>query len=322
MVRALARREAYMEAMTNPDPSTARAGFAALIGEPNAGKSTLTNALVGAKVSIVTHKVQTTRARVRGIATEGGAQIVLVDTPGLFRPRRGLDRAMVAAAWGGAMDADVVLLLVEAHRGLTDGVGAILDRLRDAPPRAPVWLVVNKIDRVKAEGLLALTAKLNDAFGFAATYMVSAGRGHGVGDLKRDLAAAMPEGPLLYPEDQVADLPVRMLAAEVTREKLTLRLHQELPYQLTVETEAWEERPDGSARVDQVVYVARDGHRGIVLGRKGETAKAVGQAARAELEEMLGHRVHLFLQVRVRPDWMGEAERLEAIGLDPREARA
>ena len=307
-------------------PTQTRAGFVALIGEPNAGKSTLTNAMVGAKVSIVTHKVQTTRARVRGIAMHDAdgvtAQLVLVDTPGLFRPRRRLDRAMIAAAWGGAADADVVVLLAEAHRGLTDGLRAILDRLTAEPPRAPVWLAINKIDRVKAEALLALTSALNEAFPFARTFMVSAEKGHGVADLKRDLAAAMPEGPLLYPEDQTADLPVRMLAAEVTREKLTLRLHQELPYQLTVETEGWEERRDGSVRVDQIVYVARDGHKGIVLGHKGETAKAVGQAARADLEEMLGQRVHLFLTVKVRPNWLDEAERFDAIGLDFRDGRA
>ena len=296
-----------------------RAGFAALIGEPNAGKSTLTNALVGAKVSIVTHKVQTTRARIRGVMMEGAAQVVIVDTPGLFRPRRRLDRAMVAAAWGGAADADVIVLLVEAHRGLTDGVRAILDRLAEAAPAAPVWLAINKIDRVKAEGLLALTQALNEAHAFAETFMISAEKGHGVGDLRAALAAAMPEGPHLYPEDQIADLPVRMIAAEITREKLTLRLHQELPYQLTVETEGWEERRDGSVRIDQVVYVARDGHKGIVLGHKGETAKAVGKAARAELKEFLGQEVHLFLQVKVRPNWLDEAERFDAMGLDFRD---
>ncbi|UWQ22897.1 GTPase Era [Jannaschia sp. W003] len=296
-----------------------RAGFAALIGEPNAGKSTLTNALVGAKVSIVTHKVQTTRARIRGVAMEGPAQIVIVDTPGLFRPRRRLDRAMVAAAWGGASDADVVVLMVEAHRGLTEGVRAILDRLAEAPPQAPVWLAINKIDRVKAEALLALSAELNESHPFAETFMISAERGHGVPALKAKLAAAMPEGPLLYPEDQIADLPVRMIAAEITREKLTLRLHQELPYQLTVETEAWEERPDGSVRIEQAIFVMRDGHKGIVLGHKGETAKAVGKAAREELAEFLGQKVHLFLHVRVRPNWLEESERYEAIGLDFRD---
>ncbi len=293
-----------------------RAGFVALIGEPNAGKSTLLNRMVGAKVSIVTHKVQTTRARIRGVAMHGAAQIVFVDTPGLFRPRRRLDRAMVAAAWSGASDADVIVLLIEAHRGLTEGVEAILASLEDRAPGQPVLLAINKIDRVEAPKLLALTEKMNQRYGFAATYLISAEKGHGVEDLKTDLAGRVPEGPWLYPEDQIADLPLRMIAAEITREKLTLRLHQELPYQLTVETEQWENRDDGSARIDQIIYVQRDGHKGIVLGKKGETTKAVGQAARQELEEFLGHRVHLFLQVKVRPGWLEEAERFDAMGLD------
>ncbi len=296
-----------------------RAGFVALIGEPNAGKSTLLNRMVGAKVSIVTHKVQTTRARIRGVAIEGAAQIVFVDTPGLFQPRRRLDRAMVAAAWGGAADADVVVLLIEAHRGLTDGVRAILDSLRDKVGGRPVALAINKIDRVKAESLLALSAEMNEAFPFVRTFMISAERGYGVDDLREWLAGELPEGPWLYPEDQIADLPMRMIAAEMTREKLTLRLHQELPYELTVETEAWEERPDGTARIDQIVYVARDGHKGIVLGKKGETIKAVSQAARAEIEEFLGRRVHLFLTVKVRPNWLDEAERYSEMGLDFRD---
>ncbi len=297
-----------------------RAGIVALIGEPNAGKSTLLNRMVGAKVSIVTHKVQTTRARIRGVAIEGAAQIVFVDTPGLFRPRRKLDRAMVAAAWSGASDADVVVLLVEAHRGVTEGVEAILGGLAERRVAGqPVLLAINKIDRVQADALLALTARLNDRFAFDATFLISAERGHGVADLKADLAGRMPEHPWLYPEDQIADAPMRSIAAEITREKLTLRLHQELPYQLTVETEEWEDREDGSARIDQVVYVIRDGHRGIVLGNRGETIKAVGKAARTELEEFLGHRVHLFLQVKVRPGWLEESERFDAIGLDYRD---
>ncbi len=294
-----------------------RAGFVALIGEPNAGKSTLLNRMVGAKVSIVTHKVQTTRARIRGVVIEGEAQIVFVDTPGLFQPRRRLDRAMVAAAWGGAADADVVVLLVEAHRGLTPGVQTILDALRAravAPQR--VALAINKIDRVKAEVLLGLSEKLNAAYPFARTFMISAEKGHGVDDLRHWLAGELPAGPWLYPEDQIADLPMRMIAAEITREKLTLRLHQELPYQLTVETETWDERKDGSVRIDQLIYVAREGHKGILLGRKGETIKAVGQAARAELEDFLGRKVHLFLQVKVRPGWLEDAERYGEMGLD------
>ncbi|MEM6276626.1 MAG: GTPase Era [Pseudomonadota bacterium] len=297
-----------------------RAGFVALIGEPNAGKSTLLNWMVGAKVSIVTHKVQTTRARIRGVALEGPAQIVFVDTPGIFRPRRRLDRAMVTAAWGGAADADVTVLLVEAHRGVTRGVREIIEALADKPGR--LALAINKIDRVEAPALLALTEELNGLRAFEETFMISAERGHGCGDLKAWLARQMPEGPWLYPEDQIADLPLRMIASEMTREKLTLRLHQELPYQLTVETEAWEERKDGSARIDQVIYVARDGHKGIVLGKKGETVKAVSQASRAELEEFLGRKCHLFLQVKVRPGWLEERERYSEMGLDFRDGEA
>jgi GTPase len=295
------------------DPT--RAGFVALIGEPNAGKSTLLNRMVGAKVSIVTHKVQTTRARIRGIAMAGRAQIVFVDTPGLFRPRRRLDRAMVAAAWGGAADADITVLLIEAHRGLTDGVQAILGALKDrGSPR--VALAINKIDRVKAEELLALSQKLNEAYPFERTFMISAEKGYGCEDLKDWLAGELPVGPWLYPEDQIADLPLRMIAAEVTREKLTLRLHEELPYQLTVETERWEERKDGSARIDQIIYVARDGHKGIILGKGGETLKAIGSLARADLMEFLERPVHLFLQVKVRPNWLEEKERYSEMGLD------
>ncbi|MBU3000645.1 MULTISPECIES: GTPase Era [Roseovarius] len=293
-----------------------RAGFIALIGEPNAGKSTLLNRMVGAKVSIVTHKVQTTRARIRGVALEGEAQLVFVDTPGLFKPRRRLDRAMVAAAWGGASDADVVVLLIEAHRGLTEGVERILEGLGDVTRGRPVALAINKIDRVKSEELLALTEKMNERHEFVETFMISAERGHGVDDLRKWLAEQLPEGPWLYPEDQIADLPMRMIAAEITREKLTLRLHQELPYQLTVETESWEERKDGTARIDQVIYVSRDGHKGIVLGHKGETMKAISKAAREELEEFLGRRVHLFTQVKVRPNWLDEAERYSEMGLE------
>jgi len=299
-----------------------RCGFVALIGEPNAGKSTLLNRMVGAKVSIVTHKVQTTRARIRGVAMEGASQIVFVDTPGLFRPRRRLDRAMVAAAWGGAADADVIVLMVEAHRGITAGVKAILDVLPERTIGRTLALAINKIDRVQAPALLALSRELNERQDFARTFMISAEKGHGVDDLRRWLAGEMPEGPWLYPEDQIADLPLRMIASEITREKLTLRLHEELPYQLTVETESWQEFKDGSVRIDQLVYVARDGHKGIVLGRKGETAKAVGQAARTELEQFLGQKVHLFLTVKVRPDWMEEAERYSEIGLDFRDGEA
>jgi GTPase len=294
-----------------------RAGFVALIGEPNAGKSTLLNRMVGAKISIVTHKVQTTRTRIRGVCMAGQSQIVFVDTPGLFRPRRRLDRAMVAAAWGGASDADIIVLLIEAHRGLTPGVQAVIDRIRDQIPQGvQVVLAINKIDRVKAEVLLALAQKMNEAFPFAETFMISAEKGYGVDKLKDWLAGQLPVGAWFYPEDQIADSPMRQIAAEMTREKLTLRLHEELPYQLTVETENWEDKPDGTTRIDQIVYVARDGHKGIVLGNGGETIKAVGQAARADIAEFLGRTVHLFLQVKVRANWLEEKERYTEMGLD------
>jgi GTP-binding protein Era len=273
-------------------------------------------------VSIVTHKVQTTRARIRGVAIEGETQIVFVDTPGLFKPRRRLDRAMVAAAWGGAADADIVVLLVEAHRGISEGVERILEGLKDAASNRPVALAINKIDRVQSEKLLALTRDLNARYDFAETFMISAEKGYGVQDLRAWLATRLPEGPWLYPEDQIADLPMRMIAAEMTREKLTLRLHQELPYQLTVETESWEERKDGSVRIDQIIYVARDGHKGILLGKKGETIKSVSQAARAEIEEFVGRKVHLFLQVKVRENWLEEAERYSEMGLDFKDGNA
>ena len=293
-----------------------QAGFVALIGEPNAGKSTLLNRMVGAKVSIVTHKVQTTRARIRGVCMAGTAQLGFVDTPGIFRPRRRLDRAMVSAAWGGAADADIVVLLIEAHRGLTEGAKAIIEALKAREGTQPVALAINKIDRVKAERLLALAEEMNAAFPFAKTFMISAEKGYGVDDLRDWLASQVPAGPWFYPEDQIADLPMRMIAAEITREKLTLRLHEELPYQLTVETERWEEKPDGSARIDQIIYVSRDGHKGIVLGKGGETIKAISTAARAEMAEFMGRPIHLFLQVKLRENWQEEAERYTEMGLD------
>ncbi|MEM9640731.1 MAG: GTPase Era [Pseudomonadota bacterium] len=299
--------------------SEPRCGFVALIGEPNAGKSTLLNRMVGAKVSIVTHKVQTTRTRIRGVALEGDAQLVFVDTPGLFRPRRRLDRAMVSAAWSGAADADIVVLMVEAHRGLTEGVETILNALNDRVGDQTLVLAINKIDRVKREVLLKLSEDLNARQEFVATFMISAEKGHGVAALKSWLAGHMPQGPWLYPEDQIADLSLRMIAAEITREKLTLRLHQELPYQLTVETEQWEDHRNGSVRVQQIIYVARTGHRGIALGPKGETIKQVSIAAREELEAFLQRKVHLFLEVKVRENWQNEAERYEEMGLNIRD---
>ena len=297
------------------------AGFIALIGEPNAGKSTLLNRMVGAKVSIVTHKVQTTRARIRGVAMEGNAQLVFVDTPGIFTPRRNLDRAMVAAAWSGAADADIVVLLIEAHRGITAGVKVILEALNERAGNRPVALAINKIDKVQADKLLVLTKELNELYSFSETFMISAEKGHGVKDLREWVTDKMPEGPWLYPEDQIADLPLRMIAAEMTREKLTLRMHQELPYQLTVETEKWEDRKDGSVKIDQLIYVMRDGHKGIVLGHNGESIKAVGKASREELEEFLGRKVHLFLQVKVRPNWLNEAERYSEMGLNFKDSK-
>jgi len=300
--------------MSEPDR---RCGFVAVIGEPNAGKSTLVNAMVGSKVSIVTHKVQTTRRRIRGIAIEGASQIVFVDTPGLFRPRRRLDRAMIASAWSGAEDADIVVVMVEAHRGVTGGVESILDGL-DAHVRGgtPVALAINKIDRVRRDRLLALAADLSRRRAFAETFMISAEKGDGVDDLRRWLAGSLPDGPWHYPEDQIADLPLRMIAAEITREKLTRRLHQELPYQMTVETESWEEKNDGSVRIGQIVYVARDGHKGIVLGQKGETIRQIGAESRAELAELLDRPVHLFLTVKVRPGWLDDPARYREMGLD------
>lgn len=294
-----------------------RCGFVALIGEPNVGKSTLLNAMVGARVSIVTHKVQTTRTRVRGIAVHGGSQIVFVDTPGLFRPRRRLDRAMVASAWAGAGDADVVVLMVEAHRGATDGVETVLEAMSGRlAGSASVALAINKIDRVRRDRLLALSADLNARRDFAATFMISAERGEGVGDMKAWLAERLPEGPWHYPEGEISDQPLRRLAAEITREKLTLRLHRELPYELTVETVNWEEMKNGDVRIEQVIYVVRDGHKGIVLGRGGATIGAVGADARKDISEIAGCRAHLFLTVKSRPKWQDERERYRHMGLE------
>ena len=296
-----------------------RSGFVALIGEPNAGKSTLLNKMVGAKISIVTHKVQTTRTRIRGVSIEDQSQIIFIDTPGLFKPRRRLDRAMVAAAWSGAADSDITLLLVEANRGLTEGVGKIISSISETGLNGKLALVINKIDKVDVNDLLSLSKKINEHHPFIETFMISAEKGKGVDDLKRWLALNLPEGPWLYPDDQISDMPLRMIAAEITREKLTLRLHQELPYQLTVETEKWEEKSDKSLRIEQMIYLAKLSHKGIVLGKKGETIKAISTASRLSLEEFLGSKVHLFLRLKVREKWMEETERYSEIGLDFRD---
>ena len=290
-----------------------RCGFVALIGAPNAGKSTLMNRLVGTKVSIVTHKVQTTRAIIRGIATHDSAQIVFVDTPGIFRPRRKLDEAMVITAWGGAKDADLVALLIDAERGVTDDVIAILKGLSEV--RQPKVLILNKIDAVAREKLLELTAKANEVATFDRTFMVSALKGDGCSDLMDYLAAAMPLGPFLYPEDDVSDLPMRQLAAEITREKLYLRLHQELPYASHVETESWKETEKG-VRIDQAIYVERDSQKKIVIGKRGETIKAISTAARKEIADILEKPVHLFLFVKVRENWVNDPERYREMGLE------
>lgn len=291
-----------------------RSGFVALIGAPNAGKSTLINQLVGAKVSIVSHKVQTTRALIRGVAIKDDAQIVFMDTPGIFEPRRRLDRAMVSTAWGGARDADLVCLLIDANKGLRDDEERILEHLADA--RHPKWLILNKVDAVDPTKLLALTATINEKVKFDETFMVSALNGNGCDDLMNALVAAMKPGPWFYPEDQISDLPMRMLAAEITREKLYLRLHQELPYASTVETETWQERKDGSVKIEQVIFVERDSQKKIVLGHKGETIKAISTAARKEIGELLEQNVHLFLFVKVRKNWGDDPERYREMGLD------
>jgi GTP-binding protein Era len=294
-------------------PAT-RSGFVALIGATNAGKSTLVNQLVGSKVSIVTHKVQTTRALVRGIVTHGAAQIVFVDTPGIFRPRRRLDDAMVATAWGGAKDADVIALLIDAERGIKGDADAILERLGEV--RQPKLLLLNKVDRVKPETLLALAKAANERVPFERTFMISALTGSGCGDFLDYLAESLPAGPWYYPEDQISDLPMRQLAAEVTREKLYLRLHQELPYSSHVETEKWEEKKDGSVRIEQVIYVERDSQKKIVLGEKGRTIRAIGEAARKEIAEILEQKVHLFLFVKVRENWGDDPDRYREMGLE------
>ncbi|MDE3175162.1 MAG: GTPase Era [Pseudomonadota bacterium] len=294
-------------------------GFVALIGAPNAGKSTLINKLVGAKVSIVSRKAQTTRGPVRGVVVEGETQIVFVDTPGLFPPKRRLDRAMAEAAWAAAGDADALALIVDARAEIaageiTDEVGRILDALK--PRKGRKALILNKIDLVEAPKLLALSARLNAALPFEETFMICAESGAGLDRLKRDLGRMMPPGPWLYPADQIADAPMRALAAEITREKIFERLHDELPYQTTVETESWKDLPDGSARIEQTIYVTREGHKKIVIGEGGRTLKAIGSAARKEIAAANDSKVHLFLFVKVRENWLDDPERYRAMGLE------
>lgn len=297
-----------------------RCGFAAIIGAPNAGKSTLINSIVGGKVSIVSSKVQTTRTRVLGITVEDNAQIIFIDTPGIFQPNKTnrMERAIVAAAWEGMEDADLILLVVDATKGLSRPVRPIIDRLKETGSGRKVVLVLNKIDEVHRPKLLELTMQMNEAYSFEATFMIAARKNDGVADLLKYVAKHMPEGPFHYPEDQMSDMPMRMMAAEVTREKLFRSLHDEIPYDLTVETESWEEFEDGSVKIDQVVFIAREGQKKIVIGKNGDMLGKIGEQARVELEEIMGCRVHLKLFVKVRENWIEDREHYELWGLDPK----
>jgi len=297
-----------------PDAVDTRCGFVALVGAPNVGKSTLLNELVGAKVSIVTPKVQTTRTQVRGIAIAGNAQIVFVDTPGIFAPKRRLDRAMVQAAWSGAGDADLVALLIDAKKGIDDEARAIAEKL--ASSQAKRILIINKIDLVPRETLLALAAEADKLGPFDRIFMVAAANGDGVADVLRYFAEQVPPGPFHYPADEISDMPERRMAAEITREKVYLRLHDELPYQSTVETDSWKDLKDGSVRIEQTLFVERESQRKIVLGEGGQMIKSISMQARKEIEEGLGKRVHLFLHVKVRDDWENDPERYRSAGLD------
>lgn len=307
--------------MNAPDTTQQRCGFVAVIGAPNAGKSTLINALVGTKVTIVSPKVQTTRTIVRGIAVEGASQIIFIDTPGIFRAKKRLERAMVAAAWNGEAEADLSLFIIDASRRQPDDENRqILDALKEKKAEAPdkkLILVMNKIDSVHREKLMAMAAKLNEEISFDATFMISALKEDGTKDLLKWLGARMPQGPFHFGDDQVSDMPMRLLAAEITREKLFHNLHEELPYGLTVETESWEPFEDGSVKIDQVVYIAREAHKPIIIGRGGSAIKRVGEAARIELEDILEQRVHLKLFVKVRENWVDDPERYRLWGLDP-----
>jgi GTP-binding protein Era len=299
---------------TSTENKSIRCGVIALIGSPNAGKSTLINQLTGSKVSIVTHKVQTTRARMRGIAVEGESQLILVDTPGIFEPKRRLDRAMVKAAWAGAHDADITLVLLDAVKGVDSEVRSILEGLQNVAGKK--YLVLNKVDLVKKDALLSLVETIRPHSSFDETFMISAMTGDGVDDLKAHLAKSSPMGPWLYPKDQLTDAPLRYLAAEITREKLTLRLHQELPYASTVETTAWKELRGGKVRLEQTVYVMRDSQKKIVLGKQGQTIKSISMESRKELAQILGVPVDLFLFVKVRSKWGDDPERYREMGLD------
>jgi GTP-binding protein Era len=301
--------------MSESESEQTRCGFVAILGAPNVGKSTLVNRVVGSKVSIVSPKVQTTRTRVLGIVMAGEAQIVLIDTPGVFAPRRRLDRAMVAAAWGGAADADRIAFLVDAERKLDRDSRAVLEKLTEGK-NAPADAVINKVDLVNKPDLLTLATELNAAGLFENIFMISAEKGDGVDDLIDHFAKSVRPGPWMFPEDQLSDMPERLLAAEITREKLYLQLRKELPYAATVETEKWEEMDDGSARLEQTIYVERDSQKAIVLGAKGARIKEIGAASRQELEEMLGRRIHLFLFVKVRENWSDDPERYRDWGLD------
>ncbi|WP_370932032.1 GTPase Era [Bartonella sp. DGB1] len=300
--------------MNNQSDVVTRSGFVALIGAPNAGKSTLINQLVGEKISIVTHKVQTTRRLIRGIVQYQQSQIILVDTPGIFKPGKNLDKAMVSTAWQGVKDADIILLLIDAVTGITSNVEELLQGIVNNKKRK--LLVLNKVDKIDRKKLLALTNELNQKVNFQDTFMISALTSEGCEDLIKYLAEHLPLGPFYYPEDQISDLPLRYLAAEITREKLLLRLHEEIPYAATVETEIWEEKKDGSVKVQQVIYVERQNQKRIILGHNGETIKAIGQASRLELSEFLKQKVHLFLFVKVRPNWRSDAERYKEMGLN------
>jgi GTP-binding protein Era len=291
-----------------------RAGIAAVLGAPNAGKSTLVNRLARAKVSIVSAKPQTTRFRIRAVLTEGRSQVVLTDTPGIFSPRRRLDRAMVAAAWGGAQDADVALLVVDGRAGVTEGLRAIVGKLKKSAP--PLWLVLNKTDIFDTKRLLPLTAELNEALSFAETFMVSAETGDGVDKLRARLCEAMPFGPWLFPEDELSDVTDRMLAAEIVREQILRQTHEEVPHHATVETESWQERKDGSVRIDCTIYVGRSSQKAILIGDRGSRIREIGQRARTELTKLLDRPVHLFLNVKDRPGWDEERGRLRALGLE------